>query len=644
MVTKKTSPYGSWKSPITSDVIVAETISVGATDILDGEFYWQEHHPKENGRLVVVRHSPNGETVELVPEPFNARTRVHEYGGHAYTAKNNTLYFSNFSDQRLHRLDPDEEPRPITPESEYRYADYILDQQGRFMYCVREDHSGPGEAVNTLVKINPEGDEAGGEIIVSGNDFYSSPRLSPDGTKLAWLTWNHPNMPWDGTELWVGELDESGSIAWRELVAGGVDESIFQPEWSPDGILYFVSDRTNWWNLYRWAEGNIEAVYPMEAEFGEPQWVFGMSAYAFESLNRIICTYSKNGISRLASLDLESLSLEDIETPYTSIEDIRAIPGKILFIAGSTTRELSVVTLNLENGQEEILRSSRETKIDPEYTSNPQEIEFNTSGGQKAFGFYYSPTNKDFKGLENEKPPLLVKSHGGPTSATSPSYNAKIQYFTSRGIAVLDVNYGGSTGYGRAFRQRLNRQWGVVDVDDCTNGALYLVMRGEVDENRLIITGGSAGGYTTLCALTFRDVFKAGASHFGIGDLETFVGDTHKFESRYLETLVGPYPERRDLYKERSAINFTEQLDCPMILFQGEEDKIVPPSQSRKMYEAVKAKGLPVAYLEFEGEQHGFRQAENIKRALDAELYFYSRVFAFDLADQVEPVVIDNLA
>jgi dipeptidyl aminopeptidase/acylaminoacyl peptidase len=643
MSAKKVAPFGAWKSPITSDLIVAETIGVGSTEIVGEDIYWLELRPKEDGRLVVVRQNPDGGTADLTPQPYNARTRVHEYGGHAYAVKDGVVYFSNFTDQRLYRLDPGGEPRPITPEGDFRYADYKLDQEHKFLICVREDHSGSGEAVNTLVRVNADGDDHGGEVILSGSNFYSSPRLSPDGSHLAWLAWNHPNMPWDGTELWVSELDESGSITRSELVAGGQEESIFQPEWSPDGVLYFVSDRTNWWNLYRWRNGRIEALCEMEAEFGLPQWVFGMSTYAFESPERIICTYSQRGMSHLASLDTETLELEEIETPYTYISGVRASAGRALFLAGSPIDKLAVVLLDLETKLFQVLRYSSETKIDPGYTSRPQEIEFPTTGGRTAYGFFYPPSNKDFRGPEGEKPLLLVMSHGGPTGATTPVYDAEIQYYASRGISVLDVNYGGSTGYGRAFRQRLNGQWGVVDVEDCLNGARYLVKRGDVDGDRLMITGGSAGGYTTLCALTFHDLFKAGASQFGIGDLEPFVGDTHKFESRYLDNLVGPYPEKRDIYRERSAINYTDQLSCPMILFQGSEDKIVPPNQSRKMYEAVKAKGIPVAYLEFEGEQHGFRKAENIKRALDAELYFYAQIFGFELADPVEPVSIANL-
>jgi hypothetical protein len=372
MSEQKIAPYGAWKSPITSDLIVAETIGVGGTDIIGDHIYWQELRPKEDGRIVVVQRSPDGKTVDLTPQPYNARTRVHEYGGHAYTVSNGTLYFSNFTDQRLYRLDPGEAPRPITPETGYRYADYVVDQQNRFIYCVREDHTESGEAVNTLVKVNTPGDENGGEVIVSGNDFYSSPRLNSDGSKLAWLTWNHPNLPWDGTELWVGDVNEVGSIINAQRVAGGPDESIFQPEWSPDGVLYFISDRSNWWNLYRWVDGKVETLCPMEAEFGLPQWVFGMSTYAFESSRRIICTYSKRGTSHLASLNTETLALEEIETQYTYISSVKAAPGQVLFLAGSATQKLAVVQLDLHEGSEEVLRYSSESKIDPDYTSIPQ--------------------------------------------------------------------------------------------------------------------------------------------------------------------------------------------------------------------------------------------------------------------------------
>jgi dipeptidyl aminopeptidase/acylaminoacyl peptidase len=644
MAEPRVAPYGSWQSPITSDLVASEAIELGPIELDGQDVYWAELRPPEGGRIVVVRRTPDGRTTDVTPPPFNVRTRVHEYGGGAFVVADGTVYFSNFSDQRLYRQDPGSEPRPITPDADLRYADGIIDRRRGRLICVREDHTVPGrEAVNALVSLDLTGGRDA-QVLVSGNDFYSSPRLSPDGSRLAWLTWNHPNMPWDGTELWVGEIAADGSIGRATLVAGGANESIFQPAWSPDGVLYFVSDRTGWWNLYRWRDGRVEPPVEMEAEFGRPQWVFGLSTYAFESASRIVCAFTQHGIWRLASLNTATGRLEPIETPYTELgRYVRAMPGRIVFDAGSPTGPMSVVQLDLVTQRIEVLRRSSQALVDPDYLSIPQPIEFPTGNGLTAHGLFYPPRNRDYVAPPGERPPLLVRSHGGPTAAASTTLNLNFQYWTGRGFAVLDVNYGGSTGYGRAYRQRLNDRWGVVDVDDCANGARYLAERGEVDGNRLVIRGGSAGGYTTLCALTFRDTFKAGASYFGISDLEAMARDTHKFESRYLDRLIGPYPERRDLYRERSPIHFTDRLSCPMILFQGLEDKIVPPNQAELMVKALRVKGLPFAYLAFEGEQHGFRRADNIKRTLDAELYFYSRVFGFELADPVEPVPIENL-
>jgi dipeptidyl aminopeptidase/acylaminoacyl peptidase len=422
-----------------------------------------------------------------------------------------------------------------------------------------------------------------------------------------------------------------------------VDESVFQPEWSPDGVLHFVSDRKGWWNLYRWRRGRIEPLCARDAEFGLPQWVFGMSTYSFVSGEQILCCYTQKGRIHLARLETETGELQDIDTPFTEMYGLRTARGQAVFRAGSPTEPISVVLLDLESGQWEILKRSSDIVVDEGYVSAPESIEFPTEEGLTAYAFFYPPANRDFVATPDERPPLLVKSHGGPTGAASSVLSWEIQHWTSRGFAVVDVNYGGSTGYGRSYRQRLNGRWGVVDVDDCVNAARYLAERGLVDGDRLAIRGGSAGGYTTLSALAFRDVFKAGASYFGVSDLEALTKDTHKFESRYLDRLVGPYPERRDLYQERSPIHFTDGISCPMIFFQGLEDKVVPPNQAEMMVEAVRAKGLPVAYLAFEGEQHGFRRAENIKRALDAELYFYARIFGFELADQVTPLQIENL-
>ncbi|MDP8901457.1 MAG: prolyl oligopeptidase family serine peptidase, partial [Actinomycetota bacterium] len=540
-------------------------------------------------------------------------------------------------------VSPGGEPEPLTSDVAHRYADMTVDAGRGRLISVREDHSAGGEPVNEIVGISlTDGAET---VLVSGNDFYSSPRLSPDGGSLAWLTWNHPNMPWDGTELWTAELDGEGAPVGAERLEGGPDESVFQPEWSPDGTLHLVSDRTGWWNLYRAGGGAVEPLCPMEAEFGLPQWAFGMSTYAFLSPTRIACVAIERGVFRLAILDTETGELAEVQTPYSVMSALRSDPGSgdLLFIAGSPTDSTRVARLDTQTGEHEVLRRAGDIEIDAGYLSVPETVEFQTEGGLTAHGFFYPPANKDYAAPEGERPPLLVLSHGGPTGMTLPRLDLEIQHRTSRGFAVLDVNYGGSTGYGREYRQRLDGMWGVVDVDDCKNGAKYLAQRGLVDGGRLLIAGGSAGGYTTLCALTFRETFAAGASYYGVSDAAALAEETHKFESRYLDRLIGPYPERADLYRERSPIHHTEGLSCPVIFFQGLEDEVVPPNQAETMFETLKEKGLPVAYVPFEGEQHGFRRAENIKRALDAEIFFYSRVFGFSLADPVEPLRIENL-
>jgi dipeptidyl aminopeptidase/acylaminoacyl peptidase len=637
------APYGSWKSPISAEVVIAEMVGLSSI-ALDGEdVYWLEMRPEEGGRYRVVRRSPTGQTTDVTPAAFNVRTRVHEYGGGSYAVAAGTVYFSNWDDQRLYRQDLGCEPRAITPEARLRYADGTIDGRRGRMLCVCEDHSAPGqEAVNSLVALDLEGKRQR-RVLAAGNDFYASPRLSPDGSHVAWLTWNHPNMPWDGTELWLGSLADDGTLLDSRRVAGGEAESIFQPEWSPDGTLYFASDRTGWWNLCRWSDGHVEPLCAMEAEFGLPQWVFGMSTYAFASKTSIICAYTQQGSWHLAKLDTVTGHLTSIDTPYTMITQVRATPRRALFLGGSPTESMAVVELDLGTGEHQVLRRTGQADVDRGYISIPEPVEFPTEKGLTAHAFFYAPRNRDNVGPPHERPPLLVISHGGPTGATDTTLDLGYQYWTSRGFAVLDVNYGGSTGYGRAYRQRLYGQWGIVDVDDCANAARYLVERGEVDGGRLIIRGGSAGGYTTLCALTFRELFAAGASYYGVSDLEALTKETHKFESRYLDQMVGPYPESRALYVERSPIHFSERLGCPVIFFQGLEDQVVPPNQAERLVEALQTKGVPVAYVPFEGEQHGFRRAENLKRALEAELSFYSQIFCFELADPVEPVAIDNL-
>jgi dipeptidyl aminopeptidase/acylaminoacyl peptidase len=642
---KKTAPYGSWKSPITSEMIASGTVGLAALGYDGDDVYWIESRPAENGRHVVVRRTPDGKTEDVTPSPFYARSRVHEYGGGAVVVHSGTVYFSNFTDQRIYYHKPGEELRPLTPDTGAKmfYADGVIDEKRNRLVCIREDHTqGDREAQNTVVAIDlDKGGE--GDILVSGADFYSNPRVSPDGTFLCWLQWNHPNMPWDGTELWVARVGDDGSLSNREKIEGSERVSVFQPQWSPTGVLHFVSDRTNWWNIYRSRGGAIEPIAPMEAEFAEAQWTFGVSTYAFTAPQRIICRYVQNGVWNLAWIDTASGVLQDINSPYTGIDDICAKPGRAVFVASSPNQPAAIVEFDFEANAFHVLARSTEAGIDPEYLAEPEAIEFATENGKTAHAFYYEPQNREFEGPRDERPPLLVIGHGGPTGATCGTLKWKIQYWASRGIAVADVNYGGSTGYGRPYRDRLIEQWGIVDRDDATNAARYLVDRERVDGERIAIRGGSAGGYLTLCCLTFKDVFKVGASYYGVSDLEVLTKETHKFESHYLDKMVGPYPETKGRYEARSPLHFTDRLSCPIIFFQGDEDKICPPNQTEMMGDALRKKGLPVAVLMFEGEQHGFRKAENIKRSLEAELYFYSKILGFEPADEIEPVEIENL-
>lgn len=641
MPEKIAAPYGSWKSPISTDLIVADSVRLGQPRIAGKEIWWTEGRPKQEGRCFLVR-ADKGNIADMTDAAFNVRTRANEYGGGDFLVAGGMLYFSNNEDQRLYHCVPGKLPQPLTHRESMRYADAILDAGRQRLIAVREDHSEGGhEPVNTLVAISlADGSET---ILHAGHDFYSSPRLAPSGRHLAWLCWDHPNMPWDGTALWQAEIGPEGGLLPPALVAGGTEESIYQPEYSKRGVLHFVSDRSGWWNLYRAQAGAVEALCPMHAEFGEAQWIFGMSMYGFDARDRLVCTYIQHGRSQLAILDQDNGRLHPFGVPFDAITDLQVGDGFAVFCGGSPRASKSIVALDLITGMVSVLRSANGLHVAAEDLALPEALEFPTEGGLTAHAFFYRPANAQHTGPEGAKPPLLVFTHGGPTAMTTATLNLAIQYWTSRGFAVVDVNYGGSSGYGRAYRQRLNGSWGVVDVDDAVNAARHLAHLGEIDAERMAIRGSSAGGYTTLSALTFRDVFKAGASYYGIGDLETLVADTHKFEARYLDKLVGPYPETKARYVERSPIHFTDRLSSPLILFQGMKDKVVPPSQAETMFNAVKAKGLPVACIYFEQEGHGFRQAANIKRALDAELYFYSRVFGFEPATRIEPVLIENL-
>jgi dipeptidyl aminopeptidase/acylaminoacyl peptidase len=613
----------------------------------DGAIYWLESRPTEGGRYVVVRRTPDGETSDAIPPSFNARTRVHEYGGGSYLVQGTTVFFSNFDDQRVYRHDIDGAPRPITPEpaapAALRYADGRLAPDGRTIVCVRESHK-DGDVVNELVAFPADG-SASPSVLASGHDFYSFPRVSPDGRTLAWTSWDHPRMPWDGTELWVAELSPEGALDGPRLIAGGSEESIFQPEWSPDGMLHFVSDRSGWWNLYRREDDTDESLAPIEAEFGAPQWVFGLATYAFLPDGRIACAYTSEGIERLGLLRPGSGPIEEVEATYLpgALPTLRSREARLTFVGASPTQAPAVVSLDLASGSLEVLARSMEREIERRYISVPRPLEFPTDDGLSAHALFYAPANDDFEGPAAERPPLVVMSHGGPTAQAESSLDPEIQFWTSRGLAVVDVNYGGSTGYGRAYRERLRGRWGELDTADCLNAARHLAKAGDVDAARLAIRGGSAGGYTTLCALAFHDLFAAGASYYGVADAELLAKDTHKFESRYLDGLIGPYPEAAKLYRARSPIHAADRISCPVILFQGLEDEVVPPSQAEEMVAALERNGIPYAYLAFEGEQHGFRRAETIRRTLESELYFYSRILHFEPAEALEPVAIHNL-
>lgn len=639
---KQAAPCGTWTSPITAAVVAAGSTPLSGL-LLDGaDLFWLAGRASEGGRTTLLRRR-GGRAEELTPAPFNVRTRVHEYGGGAALAADGRVWFSNFTDNRVYRIDRDGgEPVPVSEGGALRWADFVLDRVHARLVGVREDHTaGDTYPVNTLCALGADGSQL---VLDDGYDFYSSPRISPDGSQLAWLCWNHPRMPWEGTELWLADIAADGSLANGRLIAGGEQEAIVQPEWSPGGLLYFVSDRSGWWNLHRYDHGVVHPVCPREAEFGGPHWVFGNSMYGFRTEGEIVCTYIENGVSKLARLDTASGRLSAIDTPYQEIRELKLSGDTLVLLAGAPTIAAEVVRLDLASGAREVLARSIEQLPEIGYLSVPQTVSYPSAGGRTAHAFYYPPTNADHEPLPGELPPLMVIGHGGPTSMASSTLKLATQFWTSRGIAVLDVNYGGSTGFGRAYRDLLKEQWGVVDVEDCVAGARYLADEKLVDRERLLIRGGSAGGLTTLCALAFHDVFKAGASYYGVSDLKGLDADSHKFESHYNEYLIAPKARADAVYAERSPINHTDKLRRPMIFFQGLDDKVVPPPQSEVMVEALRRRGVPVAYLTLEGEGHGFRKADSIVRTLEAELVFYLRVFGIPVPAGLPAIEIENLA
>lgn len=634
------SPYGAWDSPLSARLLTEAGVGLAGASMIRNVLYWTENRPTEGGRTALVRREPDGTIRDITPAGFNARTRVHEYGGGAIGINDDMILASSFTDQRLYRLDG-EEPAAVTPEPDLpagaRYADFAF--RGDQVICVRELHRADGEPVNELVTFAADGSTEP-RPIVGGHDFFSNPRVSPDGSKLVWLAWDHPRMPWDGTELYVADLAADGSVSGAGVVAGHSTESIFQPEWSPDGSLYFVSDRTGWWNLYRReADGTDTPIHEADVEFGHPQWVFGMRLYTFLPDGRIAAVYQQNGWFRLGVIDGDEMRTVDLDrtdlAPSISIGG-----GKVWLVGSGPTLPDAVFGVDVDSGSVEVVKQALSVDFDPAFFSIPETITFPTTGDAVAHAFYYPPTNPNFEAPPGDLPPLVVMSHGGPTSATTAGFRLEKQYWTTRGFAVVDVNYRGSTGYGRAYRNALGGQWGIVDTDDCIAAAQFLVGRGDVDPARLAIRGGSAGGYTTLCALTFHDVFAVGASYFGVADCAALAEHTHKFESRYLDGLIGPYPQAEALYRERSPVHHTDQLSTPMLILQGLDDEVVPPDQAEQMVSALKIRGIPHAYVAFEGEGHGFRVADNQVRSLESELSFYAWAFGFVPAGDIPPVEI----
>lgn len=642
---EQTIPFGAWPSPISVEMVVAGARRVGSVWLDGGTIYWLESRPDEGGRQVIMSRAGEAPATDVTPAGFNARTMVHEYGGGSYVVDDGLVIFSNLADGRLYAHRTGEAPQPISPEGDFRYADLRVDARRGRILCVREDHSKGGEPENTICAVDLA--TGGTTVLVHGRDFFSHPRVDPSTDRLCWLSWSHPNMPWDASDLWVGRFAEDGSVTDAVLVAGGADESVAQPEWAPDGSLVFASDRTGWYNLYRWCADSpgqtaAQPLAPMTAEFVHPQWVFGQSSFAIGADGTIVAAASSHGQDRLYRVGVDG-KVEEIDHPFAELSSVHLADSWIAFRGASASDPPAIARLDLASGKVSIVHRSAALEIDRSFISTPAPVTFPTADGREAYAHYYAPVNPGAGAPEGELPPLVVLSHGGPTSQAGATLDLGVQFFTSRGFAVVDVDYGGSSGYGREYRERLEGAWGIVDVDDCTAAALYLADRGLADGRRLLIRGGSAGGYTTLRALTEKDVFAAGASHYGVGDLEALARDTHKFESRYLDSLVGPYPERADLYRERSPVHAADRLTCPLIIFQGEDDRVVPVAQAEQLVSALSAKGIPYAYLTFAGEGHGFRRAENIRRALEAELSFYAQLFGFTPADRIEPVQITNL-
>lgn len=638
--------YGCWLSPISTSLITKDSVSIDEIQLCNNTTYWIEKRPLEQGRCVIVQYD-SGAVTDCLPDGFSSRSRVHEYGGASYIVTIDGIYFINDADQQIYHIQKTDigkgiKPQKITRHKHCRFSDMVNAEQNKQLICICEDHTDSGnEPVNTIVAINThDGDKT---VLTSGYSFYSNPIICEKKQQLAWICWNHPNMPWDGTELWVAGLSVN-KIDHSQKIAGGDNVSICQPRWSPSGILTFVSDESGWWNIYQHRDEKSHCLYPMQAEFGTPQWVFGQSSYQFASEHIIHCIVTENSIDFLGILNLSDKTLSRIDTPLTTLSSLQTSGTSTWLIGSSSTCPPQVTRLaNIKGKNQTVksIKSSYTVDVDSGYLSTGENIQFTTRHDDVAFAIYYAPRNQDF--TSSGLPPLIVLSHGGPTACTSNAFDIRKQYWTSRGFAIIDVNYSGSTGFGRDYRERLTNNWGIRDAEDCCDAALYAVQNNLADPEQLIIKGGSAGGYTVLCALTFHNVFSAGASYYGIGELASLARDTHKFESRYLDKLVGTYPENKQTYLDRSPIHHVDQLNCPVIFFQGEDDHVVPKQQAEKMVAAIESKGIPVAYLLFKGESHGFRKSKTIEDTLNAEYLFYSKIFNFDITEPLRPITIKNL-
>ncbi len=641
MTARQQAPYGAWKSPISADMIAGQSLRF--QDLLtDGtDIYWTESRPIERGRNALVRCDSEGKISDVPGSAeYNVRSLVNAYGGGAFAVASGIVYFVNFwgggpdTDQRLYRLAKDGSVTPLTPDTQGQvcYGDLCIEPGRNRLLAVQQDSlhlNASGQPMQSLVAVDVT--EGGApQCLHQGSDFYSSPCLSPDGKQLAWLAWNYPHMPWDASEVWLADLTDDGMLQDPRLVAGNGDESIFQPQWSPGGTLYFCSDRDNWWNLYRWNGAAVERVTQAQAEIGRPQWIFGMSDYAFLSEQEIVCDVCTQGVWKLARIDARKGELTDLCTDWTDVSHLRAAGDALVCFAGGPSMPKSVVKFDVAMGRWNVLRAA---SVLPDNVlpalSPPLPFSYPTTGEATSHAFYYSPHNPDFAAPPDEKPPLLILSHGGPTAASSTLLNLSIQFFTSRGIGVVDVNYRGSSGYGRDYRLALYGTWGVMDVEDCANAGRYLVMRGLADNARIAARGGSAGGYITLCLAAFHDLLAVGTSYYGISDLIALAAHTHNFEAHYTDVLIGPLPEYQEVYKARSALYHAGRIRCPLLFLQGEEDTAVPPAQTLDMVRAMQQNRVPTAFLLFPHEQHGFRIAENIRTALEKELDFYSLFLHF---------------